>query len=158
ERLRMLMESFTDFAIFTMDLNGRITDWNYGAEVIFSYSARDIVGKSADVVFTPEDRAASIPDKERETARKKGRASDNRWHVRKNGVRFFASGVMVPLYDDRKLIGFAKIARDLTSSILAEETMREREMLKRLVEAQEEERQRIARDLHDQLGQQLTAL
>jgi two-component system, chemotaxis family, CheB/CheR fusion protein len=158
ERLRMLMESFTDFAIFTIDVNGNVKDWNPGAEAIFGYSAKDILGKSADVVFTPEDRAASVPDKERETARRKGRASDERWHVRKDGTRFFASGVMVPLSDDKKHLGFAKIARDLTASIQAKETIIEREMLKRLVDAQEDERRRIARDLHDQLGQQLTGL
>src|SRR5262249_11109743 len=112
ERLRTLMESFTDFAIFTTDVNGTVNHWNRGAEMIFGYAAQEMVNRSADIVFTPEDRAASVPDKERESARKNGRAADERWHLRKNGERFYVSGVMVPLYDDKKHFGFAKIARD----------------------------------------------
>ena len=158
ERLRLLIESFTDFAIVLMDTSGIIEHWNPGAQVVFGFTAREMMGSSADIVFTPEDRARKVPEKERATARKKGRASDERWHLRKDGTRFFASGVMVSILDDGRLVGYAKIARDLTSRVEAETVLREREMLKRLVEAQEEERQRIARDLHDQLGQQLTAL
>lgn len=159
ERLRRLMESFTDFAIFTTDTEGRVRDWNTGAEVIYGFKADEIVGKSADVVFTPEDRAANIPDKERASARRKMRSADERWQIRKSGERFCSSGVMVPLIDaDDKLIGYAKIVRDMTERLRAEEAVAERERLHRLVQAQEDERHRIARDLHDQLGQRFTAL
>jgi len=91
------------------------------------------------------------------TALAKGRSEDERWHLRKDGTQFFAAGVMQPLKTDGAG-GFVKICRDQTDKIEAQTAIRERAMLKRLVEAQEEERQRIARDLHDNMGQHLTAL
>jgi signal transduction histidine kinase len=91
------------------------------------------------------------------TALDKGRSEDERWHLRKDGTQFFASGVMQPLRSDG-VLGFVKICRDQTDKLEAQTAIRERGMLKRLVEAQEEERQRIARDLHDNMGQHLTAL
>jgi PAS domain S-box-containing protein len=156
--LRLVTESFTDFAIMTMDPAGKVEYWNPGAEVIFGYSEAEMLGRSADVIFTAEDRKQRAPEKEREVALVKGRASDERWHARKDGSLFYASGVMVPLFENTALLGFSKIARDLTQQVQAETALRERGMLKRLVDAQEDERQRIARDLHDQLGQHLTAL
>ena len=195
ERLRLLMESFTDYAIFSVDVDGTIQSWNRGAENIFGYSEEEILGGSATVLFTLEDRANGIPEKEMETARKLGRASDERWHLRKDGTRFFASGAMAPLFDSGKLVGFAKIARDLTESKRIElELKHHREslevivagrtaelnalnaslrqeiidrqriesektvLLRRIVSIQEDERRRISRDLHDQMGQRLTAL
>jgi PAS domain S-box-containing protein len=158
DRLQLLTDSFDDVAIILVDKEGNVEDWNPGAEAIFEFKEANILGKSADAIFTPEDRADHIPEKERATALRTGRASDERWHMREDGSRFFASGVMVPLYRGAVHQGFAKIARDLTSSIEAEANRVELEMLKRLVEAQEAERTRIARDLHDTLGQQITAL
>lgn len=194
-RLRLLLESFVDIAILTTNGDGFIETWNPGAEAIFGYTADEIVGKSAEIVFTPEDRAADVPKREMATAREMGRASDERWHMRKDGSRFFASGVMAPLFDREVLVGYAKIARDLTEAKKLEEELRryrtqletlvvertaeleqtnvslrqeildrqraEEErigLLRRIVTTQEEERSRIARDMHDQLGQQLTAL
>ena len=194
-RLRRLLESFVDIAILTTNAAGVIETWNPGAEAIFGYSANEIVGQPADILFTPEDRAADVPEREMATAREKGRASDERWHMRKDGSRFFASGVMAPLFDQGVLVGYAKIARDLTEAKKLEEELRryrtqletlvvertaeleqtnvslrqeiidrqraEEErigLLRRIVTTQEEERSRIARDMHDQLGQQLTAL
>jgi PAS domain S-box-containing protein len=195
ERLRLMSESFTDYAIFMADVDGSVLSWNTGAEKIFGYSQSEIVGRSADILFTPEDRQAGVPEKEMATARKMGRASDERWHMRKDGSRFYASGVMAPLFDQGVLVGYAKIARDLTEAkkleeellryrtqleTLVEERTAELEqtnvslrqeiidrqraeeeriaLLRRIVTTQEEERSRIARDMHDQLGQQLTAL
>jgi two-component system, chemotaxis family, CheB/CheR fusion protein len=185
ERLRLLIDRATDYAIFTISEDGRIDSWNAGAERMFGYSADAIIGSHVAVVFTPEDRAAGVPAAELETARAVGRAADERWHMRSDGTRLYCSGVTNRLGEG---LGFAKIARDLTqqrqaeldlqqaraeledrvvartADMQAEVTRRARaqekvmDLLRKLVTAQEDERARIARDLHDQFGQQLTAL
>ena len=158
ERLHRVTDSLDDVAIISMDTEGKVQDWNPAAEAMFEFKEEEMLGKSADVIFTPEDRAMHQPDKERTSALKSGRASDERWNIRKDGTRFFASGVVVPLFRGEVHQGFAKIARDLTESIHAESNRIELEMLKRLVDALESERQRLARDLHDTIGQSITAL
>lgn len=120
ERLRLVAESTTEFAIITMDKSGRITGWNRAAEIMFGYPATHVVGQAVDLIFTPEDRAAGVPADELRKAREQGRANDDRWHVRKDGSRFFCSGVVHPMVDG-KLIGYAKIARDMTSSRIQQE-------------------------------------
>jgi two-component system CheB/CheR fusion protein len=157
ERLDLVMKSVIDYAIITTDVNGLITGWNPGAKKMFGYTLDEILGKTADVIFTPEDRKKGVPQKEMKKAATEGRAEDERWHLRKDGSRFYVSGVTSPLKDG-DLRGFVKIARDQTEKLKAEAAVRDKEMLQRLVAAQEDERQRIARDLHDQLGQQMTAL
>jgi len=157
EQLQLIFESTKEYAIVTFDLEGVITRWNTGAENIFGYADSEIVGLKGDILFTPEDRAADIPAKEFQTALKKGRAEDERWHLRKDGSRFFASGVMQPLKNGKPK-GFVKIARDQTEKLQTETARREQELLRQFVRTQEDERQRIARDIHDQFGQQLTAL
>jgi len=194
-RMQVLTESFTDYAIFSTDVEGRIDSWNPGAANIFGYAEEDVLGLSYEMLFTPEDVENGVPLKEMHTARKNGRASDERWQTRKDGTRFYSAGVMAPLYMGNALSGFAKITADLTEKQRYAETlkhshdvletrviertqelaaanaaliaeMNERrtaeaqkiEFLQRLVTSQEDQRQRIARDLHDQLGQRLTAL
>lgn len=155
ERLRLVTESAVDYAIITTDFEGIVKSWSAGAEKIFGFRAGEIVGHSGDILFTSEDRKKNVPEKEMRAALRAGRAEDERWHVRRDGSRFYASGVMRPLKDGK---GFAKIARDQTEKIRAEKALQEKKMLQRLIGAQEDERKRIARDLHDHLGQQLTAL
>lgn len=194
ERFRLVVESATDYAIFTLDPDRRVRTWNPGAAAIFGYAEAEILGRSGDILFTPEDRARGAPEDEVRAAVATGRAADERWHIRKDESRFYASGVLFPLRD-ADAPGFVKIARDLTERRRAEEALqqahdelearvavrtaalerlnealtaevREREraeadrsdLLRRLATAQEAERRRVARDLHDQTGQLLAAL
>jgi PAS domain S-box-containing protein len=114
--LRLMVESVKDFAIFTVDPEGRIVTWNSGAEQVFGYTEEEILGHHLAILFTPEDRAANVPQAEVAAAAAKGRASDERWHLRQDGSRFFASGVLAPILDEGKqLRGFTKIARDITA-------------------------------------------
>lgn len=120
--LNSIYESAIDFAIVTMDKNRIVTSWNVGSECIFGYSAREVLGQLADIIFTPEDREDSVPKIECESALIKGRAADYRWHQRKDGSCFWADGVMTPIYDDAKQhIGFVKILRDVTDRKLAQD-------------------------------------
>ena len=157
ERMRLLIEGITESAIFTMDPDGSIDTWNTGSERLYGYREDEIIGQHFIVLFTDEDKRVGLPERELETARTTGRSVVERWHVRKDGSTFFASGVVQPLGENRDE-GFVKIARDVTERLRAESAQREKDLLKTLVTAQELERSRIARDLHDELGQQMTAL
>ena len=117
ERMRLVAESTKDHAIITMDAEGLVSSWNTGAEKCFGYSESEMLGQSADIIFTPEDRAKGAPEMERITALQEGRAEDERWHLRKDGSRFYCSGVMTPLYNNNVFSGYAKIARDQTDRI-----------------------------------------
>ncbi len=179
ERLRLLIESAVDYAMFTTSEDGRIESWNAGAERLFRYTADEIIGRLIDVLFTPEDRKAKVPQRELDRARRTGRAADERYHLRKDGTRFYVSGTTTPLGEPG--MGFAKVARDLTIHQEAEAALRRAfgelelrvrvrtreleaektvvtDLARRIVSAQEDERGRIARDLHDSMGQQMTAL
>jgi PAS domain S-box-containing protein len=189
QAFQLLMENVTDYAIFFMDNERRITGWNVGAERILGYQEAEVLGQSADLIFTPEDRQKRVPEKELRQASEEGKAMDDRWHLRKDGKTFFASGILSRLIDeDGTRQGYAKILRDLTERQQAQEALQHshdeleervkkrtgdleveasqhqqakvqtENYLKRLVTAQEDERKRIARDLHDQIGQQITAL
>ncbi len=155
ERLRLLIESATDYAIFTITKENTINSWNTGATRIFGYTENEIIGESADILFTAEDRESGIPATEMKYALEIGKAENERWHIRKNGSRFFASGVLQPLSGED---GFVKICRDQTEKLIAETALKDKDLLKQLIVTQEDERRRIARDLHDQLGQQMTVL
>jgi len=134
ERMRLVADSATDFAILTTDTNGIITSWSKGAQRIFGYSADDAIGHHGDLIFTPEDRARGAFRREMEQARHEGRAHDDRWHVRNDGQRIFCSGITTPLYRGG-FHGFAKIARDVT-------TDKERERLREeLLTAEQASRQ-----------------
>jgi PAS domain S-box-containing protein len=111
---RLLVEGITDFAICMLDPEGRVTNWNKGAERIKGYKAKDIVGQHFSVFYTPEDRAAGLPQRALEIARKQKHFIAEGWRVRKDGTRFLASVVIDPIFEKRKLIGFAKITRDIS--------------------------------------------
>ncbi len=112
--LQLLIENATDFAIVMMDTQGSIVLWNTGAENVMGWQEAEIVGQPAAIFFTPEDRATGAPEQELRNARENGRAEDERWHLRKNGTRFFGSGLVQPVYESGVLQGYVKIFRDLT--------------------------------------------
>jgi PAS domain S-box-containing protein len=130
ELLELIIESATDIGIFTIDEAGLVTSWNPGAERMFGFRESEMMGASADVVFTSEDRAAGAPEKERLDGRTKGRALDDRWHQRKDGSKFWASGLLMPL---KRTVGFVKITRDRTEQHQANTRLRESEERFRLL-------------------------
>jgi two-component system CheB/CheR fusion protein len=144
QHMRLVAASTRDYAIITQDTDGCVTSWNSGAQRIFGYSEVEMIGESIDILFTPEDIATGEPLKEREKARVAGHAEDERWHMRKDGSRFYCSGVTTVL-GDGEMVGFAKIARDLTDvkeaesqreEVLAHETQvrRQAELTSRMQE------------------------
>ncbi len=127
EHLRLIFESLTDYAIFTLDLDGRVSSWNRGAERLLGYRESEVLGESADLIFTEQDRRENVPRRELETAREHGESSDDRWHARKDGSQFWASGVATPLMGSREHArGFVKILRDQTESKHAQEQLEAR--------------------------------
>jgi two-component system CheB/CheR fusion protein len=125
ERFRILIESAKDFAIFQLDLKGNVASWNSGAEHILGWSEKEILGQSGDRVFTPEDRHARVPEQEQRLALDTGRAMDERWHIRKDGTRFWASGVLSVVVDrGGQVTGFVKIMRDVTDRKQTEDRLR----------------------------------
>jgi PAS domain S-box-containing protein len=126
DRLRLMVESVKDYAIFAVDANGIVTNWNTGAERVFGYTEEEMVGRTADVLWGEVDRAEGVPERERARAVAAGRAEDERWHVRKGGSRFYASGVVTPILDESgRVRGFTKVARDVTDRKRAEEALQE---------------------------------
>jgi PAS domain S-box-containing protein len=196
ELFRLVVEDVEDFAVYTKDLDGRVLSWNPGVERLLGYAEGEWVGRHISIIFTPEDLAQGELDQELKAALAEGRSEDQRWHVRKDGSRFWSNGLLMLLRDGSgRPRAFAKIMRDDTARHVAvEELRRARDELERRVEertrelsemtqtllgevkermaaesqarvllrgvigAQEAERRRVARDLHDNLGQQLTGL
>jgi PAS domain S-box-containing protein len=115
-----------------MDLRGVITSWNPGARNIMGWEAHEIVGQPGHIIFTPEDRLAAAPEQEMEGALSEGVAADERWHVRKDGGRFWASGLMMQLKNG-KLEGFLKILRDRTGQHEAEEALKHQSEITRTI-------------------------
>ena len=114
-RQRAIFDNAADIAMVVTDPAGIITDWNLGAENVMGWSAQEMRGENAGRFFTPEDRADDRVDYEMTGALRDGRATDERWHLRKGGERFWASGEMLPLFDnDDSHLGFVKILRDRT--------------------------------------------
>ena len=125
ERFRLFLERAQEYAIMLVDTSGRISSWNPGAERLFGYTDSEILGKPVAVLYSPEDQAAKIPEKEIQHARELGQELDERWHVRKDGSRFFASGSLISLRNETSLHhGYAKILRDMTVRKENEEAIR----------------------------------
>ena len=124
-RLYDLIFGAVDVSIYTLDHTGTITSWNPGAETIYGYPAARATGLSAEDLNTAEDRRAGVLRREMEEALREGRAVCERWKVRRDGSRFWTIGVLRPLVDDGRTVGFFKFERDATAQHAMEEARRE---------------------------------
>ena len=118
-KFRLLVEGVVDYAIYMLDPTGIITNWNAGAKRIKGYQAKEVIGKHFGMFYLPEDREAGLPERSLQTAKANGRFDAEGWRQRKDGTKFLASVVIDPIYEKRKLIGFAKITRDVTARATA---------------------------------------
>lgn len=125
ERFRLLLENISDYALYMLDPEGRVTTWNRGAERLTQYTPIEVMGQSFELFFSAEDRAAGKPAAELAIARAQGRHEDEGWRLRKDGSRFWANAILNVVRDAQgNLLGFAKITRDLTARRDAEERAR----------------------------------
>jgi PAS domain S-box-containing protein len=126
EQFRLLVQGVADYAIFMLDPNGFVTNWNAGAARIKGYTAEEIVGHHFSRFYLEEDQQKQVPQTALETARRTGKFEAEGWRVRKDGTRFWANVVIDAIHDGNgQLIGFAKITRDLTERKAAEEQLRQ---------------------------------
>lgn len=125
-RNRQILDSATDYAVVATDLDGRVTRWNEGARRTLGWTEEEMLGEQVDRFFTPEDVAGGRPQIEMQLAIETGSGTDERWHQRKDGERFWANGEMTPLRDEGgATIGFVKVLRDRTEQRLSEEALRQ---------------------------------
>lgn len=124
ERFRTIVESATEYAIFTMDMNGRINSWNSGARRLLGWSTEEAIGKHSEILFPdPGGVGSEKASREIRTAWETGSATNERWHIRKDGSYFWASGMVMAIRDpeNEKITGFVKIIQDKTEQKRREE-------------------------------------
>jgi PAS domain S-box-containing protein len=182
---RLLVDAVRDYAIFVLDPEGHVLTWNVGAHAIKGYTKDEILGKHFSIFYPSEAVNSGWPARELTLAEKEGRFTDEGWRVKKDGTHFWASVVITALREsDGRLYGFAKVTQDLSTRKQAEEriqslnrelrarvmqldesqrivelrTLELQKLSAQLLQIQDEERRRIARELHDDLAQHITAL
>jgi len=164
ERFRLLIENVDEYAIYMLDINGHIISWNKGAEKIKGYSQEEILGKHFSCFYTREDQENHVPEQHLREARQVGKKEYMGWRCRKDGSCFYADVVLTSIFDEKgEFMGFAKITKDITEKMktelqLNEYSRRMQQLSHTLMDLQENERRKIARDLHDELSQKLTAI
>ena len=186
ELFRLLVDSVQDYAIFLLSPEGRVMTWNTGAERIKGYAASEIIGEHFSKFYPREASESGWPQRELEIAASLGRFADEGWRVRKDGTQFWASVVITALRagNNDELRGFSKVTRDLSERRALEQRTQDlnkelrarmaqlttsrsqlelrnielQRLSAQLVHIQDEERRRLARELHDDLGQVLAAL
>ena len=152
-RFRMFVESVRDYALFQLDPNGLISSWNLGVERLLGYTEAEIIDRPFAQIFTPEDVSAGSARLELENARQRGASEDERWHIRKDGSRFFASGVLTAIRDSGgQLRGFSKIMRDVTERHRAEHQLKDQEQKLRASLA---EKEALLKEIHHRVKNNL---
>jgi PAS domain S-box-containing protein len=132
-QLSVLIRGVTDYAIYMLDPQGCVTNWNPGAERIKGYTASEIVAQHFSIFYTEEDRLKGLPEQGLAVATRTGRHESEGWRVRKDGSRFWANAVIDAIRDDNgRLIGFAKITRDMTDRVAVEERLRQSQKMETL--------------------------
>jgi PAS domain S-box-containing protein len=102
-----------------LDVDGRVVDWSAGAERLMGWTKAEVLGQPVDIFFTPDDRQKGMPQRELSLAARDGRADNERWHMHKDGSRFWASGLMYAFREDGAVLGFCTIFRDATLHVEA---------------------------------------
>nr|WP_314838017.1 PAS domain-containing sensor histidine kinase [uncultured Flavobacterium sp.] len=130
EFFSQVIDSMPDYSIFSVDNDLKINSWSSGSTQLFQYEVEEIMGKDFDIIFTEEDKTKGLPKTETTKALQDGKAVDNRWHIRKDGSKFYAYGQVYPLKgEDGEIKGFVKILRDLTERQNAEKYAKDVEEL-----------------------------
>jgi PAS domain S-box-containing protein len=118
EQFRLLVEGVTDYAIYMLDPEGRVSSWNAGAQRIKGYAPDDIIGEHFSRFYTAEDKAEDLPRRALEIAAREGRFEKEGWRLRKDGTRFWANVIIDAIRgSDGQLLGFAKVTRDITEKM-----------------------------------------
>src|SRR5450830_1929808 len=134
QQFQLAVSSIRDYAIYMLDIDGRITTWNSGAERFKGYTEQEILGTHFSRFYTEDDQQAGLPARALHIALTEGKFEAEGWRVRKDGARFWASVVIDPIRDrDGRLLGFAKITRDITARKAADETLCQSEQQFRLL-------------------------
>jgi PAS domain S-box-containing protein len=163
-KYKTLIDQIKDYAIFMLDVHGNISSWNKGAEQIFGYTSDEIIGNNYSVFFRGDDLTDKLPFLHLVQTTEKGNYENEGWRYRKNGSALWANVILTKLIDNSDNIeSFFNITRDLTERKLVETQLVESEFELRKLTAQiqfarEAERQNIAREVHDQLGQIFTGI